>query len=50
MMLPRCNGFYFGSQEYDSYYIDDLKNTVEIIKNAEEAVHNGADLVYKATW
>lgn len=31
-LLPSCGGFFFGSTEYDEYYIQDIENTIEIIK------------------
>ena len=30
-LLPTSEGFFFGSQEYDEYYFEDLKNTKEQI-------------------
>ena len=30
-LLPTAEGFFFGSQEYDEYYFEDLKNTKEQI-------------------
>ena len=36
-LLPTINGFFFGSTEYDEYYINDLKDTVEIIENVLES-------------
>lgn len=31
-LLPSCGGFFFGSTEYDEYYMQDIENTIEIIK------------------
>lgn len=31
-LLPSCGGFFFGSTEYDEYYMKDIENTIEIIK------------------
>lgn len=30
-ILPTQSGFFFGSTEYDEYYFDDLRDTIEII-------------------
>ena len=32
-LLPSRGGFFFGSTEYDEYYMQDIENTIEIIKN-----------------
>ena len=32
-LLPSCRGFFFGSTEYDEYYMQDIEDTIEIIKN-----------------
>lgn len=32
-LLPTSIGFFFGSQEYDEYYFEDLADTVEILEN-----------------
>ena len=31
-LLPTESGFFFGSTEYDEYYYEDIKNTIEMIK------------------
>lgn len=33
-LLPTQEGFFFGSTEYDDWYIQDLKDTIEIINRA----------------
>ena len=30
-LLPTCHGFFFGSSEYDEWYIEDLDTTISII-------------------
>ena len=32
-LLPSRGGFFFGSTEYDEYYMQDIEDTIEIIKN-----------------
>lgn len=31
-LLPTCDGFFFGSTDYDEWYIEDLKKTVKALK------------------
>lgn len=39
-LLPTTDGFFFGSQEYDEYYFEDLQSTVEklspLLEQADE--------------
>lgn len=49
-LLPNSEGFFFGSQAYDEWYYQDIKDTVEICKEAIEAIENGADIYYNASW
>ena len=37
-LLPTQRGFFFGSTEYDEYYFDDLKDTINIIEPAIELI------------
>lgn len=50
--LPTQTGFFFGSTEYDEYYIRDLEQTVEmlepIIKFLEE--NKNYEVSYRASW
>lgn len=55
-LLPTADGFFFGSTEYDEYYLEDIKNTIEIlekvIKEDEELNKQGfyPDYEYRASW
>ena len=55
-LLPTADGFFFGSTEYDEYYLKDIKNTIEIlekvIKEDEELNKQGfyPDYEYRASW
>lgn len=58
-LLPTQAGFFFGSTEYDEYYIDDLKEYVrqadEIVEDYEREIANGVneydiDYYYLASW
>ena len=50
-LLPTYDGFFFGSYEYDQYYLEDIKETIDIINN----VLNDTDfekytIVYSSSW
>lgn len=55
-LLPSSEGFFFGTTEYDSWYIRDIKSTIEIletvIKEDEELRKQGIELdyEYQASW
>ena len=36
-LLPPQQGFFFGSYEIDEWYLNDIKQTVEIVDNAEKS-------------
>lgn len=46
-ILPTSDGFFFGSTDYDEYYLDDLKNTVEMI---EPLLQEDGDFYYHSSW
>lgn len=50
-LLPTQEGFFFGSTEYDEFYVMDLEYTVSRIENilATEAFKN-MDFYYQASW
>ena len=49
--LPVCEGFFYGSTEYDSWYFEDIEDTMkqleEILNDPE---NNDAEFVYCAWW
>ena len=50
-ILPTCSGFFFGSTEYDSYYLDDIKYTKENIEEIIKTLNfDEYDLYYLASW
>lgn len=54
-LLPTGNGFFFGSTEYDKYYFQDVKNTLEIVKDLFELDEEGqmyldSDIYYSSSW
>jgi len=48
-LLPTQSGFFFGSTEYDQYYFDDLKHTIEII-NRCLALPDNWSFSYHSSW
>lgn len=49
--LPSQDGFFFGSTEFDTYYIDDVKNTVKIIDDVMKTVDWDTETVtYSSSW
>ena len=50
-LLPTTEGFFFGSTDYDEYYIEDIKHTVDIIKKALETTDFDKEMiVYDSSW
>lgn len=49
-LLPRVDGFFFGSQEYDEWYFDDTKNTLEALSNFLESNPDTKTVKYWAWW
>ena len=47
-LLPSEGGFFFGSTEYNQYYIQDLKHTIEICDKA--LADNEGDIYYHSSW
>lgn len=48
-ILPVQQGFFFGSDEYDEWYFEDLKETVKIIDKVLEMPEEW-DFYYQASW
>lgn len=49
-LLPTSAGFFFGSTEYDEWYLKDLKATVEIIDHCLTEVDDNASFYYQSSW
>jgi hypothetical protein len=50
-LLPRVNGFFFGGTEYDEYYYDDLKNTIEMLEKVlKMSTFDHFDFYYHSSW
>lgn len=48
--LPTVSGFFFGTTEYDEWYFNDLKLTVEIIDRVLTKVPTDWDFAYGSSW
>ena len=50
-LLPTSKGFFFGSPEYDEYYIKDLEHTVERCKDILDTFNfEEEELYYTSSW
>lgn len=45
-ILPTAEGFFFGSTDYDEYYIEDLKLTIDQLENLPD----DGSYYYRASW
>jgi hypothetical protein len=45
-LLPSTSGFFFGSTDYDEYYVEDIKNTINIITKVLETTDFEAQMIY----
>lgn len=48
-VLPTKSGFFFGSTEYDEYYLGHTKDTIKIL-TALLAEENDGDFYYRSSW
>jgi len=53
-LLPTTDGFFFGGTDYDEYYMEDILNTIEILKPEIEAKYEKGfyepEYYYRASW
>jgi hypothetical protein len=51
-VLPTQDGFFFGTTEYDEWYINDLNKTVDIIDKVLAGINNDVmlNVTYQASW
>lgn len=50
-ILPTQEGFFFGSTEYDEYYLEDIKNTVEQLETILDTIDfDEYELYYGSSW
>lgn len=45
-LLPSTSGFFFGGTDYDEYYVEDIKNTIEIINRVLETTNFDTHMIY----
>ena len=48
--LPVTAGFFFGSYEYDEWYFDYVKETIEILEKELSIENNNASYYYTSSW
>jgi hypothetical protein len=49
--LPTASGFFFGGTGYDNYYIEDMKNTIEIISEVLNKTDFEKEIIfYNSSW
>ncbi len=46
MLLPSSSGFFFGGTDYDEYYVEDLRNTMDIITQILETTDFDTEMIY----
>lgn len=49
-VLPREDGFFFGSQEYDDYYFESLRDTARLAREVIDTTSENEELLYHAWW
>lgn len=50
-LLPTASGFFFGGTEYDEWYVENLKHTIEVLEGLIEEDPDGyADYEYNSSW
>ncbi len=56
-LLPSCNGFFFGSTEYDEYYLKNIDYTIEVLETIKQqnekevkAKYHNSEYYYQSSW
>lgn len=50
-LLPTCEGFFFGSAQYDQWYAEDIDNTIKILERVlAETDFDNYQILYEASW
>jgi hypothetical protein len=50
-LMPTRSGFFFGSTEYDEWYMGDIQHTVERIRKIlDEPAFEKSEFYYQASW
>ena len=50
LKLPTQSGFFFGSTSYDIWYLNSLKDTIEMLLPLLEEVNDNSDFYYRSSW
>ena len=50
LLLPIAIGYFFGSEEYDEYYFDQIKATIKTIETILEEWDEEGDYYYQSSW
>ena len=45
-LLPSTSGFFFGGTNYDEYYVDDIKHTIDVINKVLETTDFDTQMIY----
>lgn len=45
-LLPSTSGFFFGGTDYDEYYVEDIKDTIDIITHILETTDFNTQMIY----
>ena len=50
-LLPTTSGFFFGGTDYDEYYMEDIKNTIEILTEVLNSTDFETETIcYSSSW
>ena len=49
-LLPTSSGFFFGSTEYDEYYMQDIDSTIEQLEQVLTTTSNDWYFQYQSSW
>lgn len=49
-LLPTTDGFFFGSTEYDEYYMLDIKNTITGLETILSEDNTNGEFYYSSSW
>ena len=49
-LLPTCDGFFFGSTDYDEWYVQDLEDTIKVLEEILSEDDDDYDYYYEASW
>ena len=50
IILPTAQGFFFGSDDIDEYYWEEVKSTIIQLKDLLEEDNKGASFYYRSSW